>query len=110
MPALQVYERADQLLRFIVSETKTVADAVDIREETYGAYAWSESIDWDEVVYFLDYIYQMGWIQGQRSGEGWLSGGPTVDGYSRIADQQVIADSSQVFVAMWFDDSMGGAL
>ena len=30
----------------------------------------------------------------------------SVDGYSRIADQVTNLDSSQAFVAMWFDDSM----
>ena len=106
MHSLPVYERADRLLRFIASEAKTVAATVAIQEESSSAYAWSESIDWDEVVYFLDYIYQMGWIQGQRSGEGWFYGGPTVVGHSRIANQQASVDSSQAFIAMWFDDSM----
>ena len=31
----------------------------------------------------------------------------TVDGYSRIADQATNVDTSQAFVAMWFDESMG---
>ena len=37
---------------------------------------------------------------------GGFVGTVTVDGYGRIAEQVANIDSSQAFVAMWFDDSM----
>ena len=108
-PPIPVDQRADRLLRFIERRATTIATVVKIQEKSYGAYAWSESIEWDEVVYLLDYLDEMGWIQGQRSGEGWFHGGLTVAGYSRIAEQRVNTDSNQAFVAMWFDSSMDQA-
>ena len=106
MSPLPVHERSDRLLRFIASQMETVATSVVIDQETHPAYTWSESINWDEVVYLLNYLAEMRWIQGQRTGDGRLYGGLTVDGHSRIAERQVNVDSSQAFVAMWFDDSM----
>lgn len=104
-----VDERAERLLRYIARQAETIAAVVDIREETYGAYAWSESVDWSEVVYLLNYLQKMELIQGQRSGEGWFLGGLTVAGHRRIAEQRINVDSSQALVAMWFDDSMDEA-
>ena len=57
----------------------------------------------------LDYLEEMGWIQGQRSVARSFTGGLTVAGHGRLAEQRVNVDSSQVFVAMWFDDSMSEA-
>ena len=105
-PPLPVHERANRLLRFIANQMETVATIVVVKQETHAAYAWSESIDWDEVNYLLDYLEQMRWLQGQRSDERWFLGGLTVDGHSHNAEQRTNIDSSQAFVAMWLDDSM----
>ena len=40
---------------------------------------------------------------------GAFQGNVTIDGYSRIADRLTNVDSSQAFVAMWFDESMDEA-
>ena len=109
IPPIPVDQRADRLLRFIKRHAATIASVVGIQEESYGAYAWSESVEWDEVVYLLDYLKDMGWIQGQRSGEGWFHGGLTVSGYHRITEERNDLISSQAFIAMWFDDSMDEA-
>ena len=109
---LSAHERAEKLLRFIASSAETVADSVDLSSkpyESYYAYAWSESTDWDEVDYFIDYLDRKGWIQGIRTLGGWQNATVTVDGYSRIGEQETNQDSSQVFVAMWFDESMDKA-
>ena len=108
-PPIPVDQRAERLLRFISSQTENVASTVEIREDTWEAYAWSESAKWKEIVYLLDYLEVMGWIQGERSGEGWFFGQPTVAGHQRIAELRVNLDSSQAFVAMWFDESMNQA-
>ena len=108
--SLSANERAERLLRFIDSQAVTVSTTVAIRQESHAAYAWSESTDWDEVVYFLDYLEEMRLTQGQRTAEGSFYGGLTVNGYSVIADLNANVDSSQAFVAMWFHDSMKEAL
>ena len=40
---------------------------------------------------------------------GAFQGNVTIDGYSRIADRLTNVDSSQAFVAMWFDESVDEA-
>ena len=99
---LPVHERADRLLRLIADQARIVGDIVSIYDSTPTAYAWSESTNWIEVDYLLDYLKQRGWVQRQ----GFSGYTVAVDGYNRIAEQAANIDSSQAFVAMWFDDSM----
>ena len=108
-PPIPVDQRAERLLRLISSQAETVASIVTIRPGTFAFYAWSESTEWDEVVYLLNYLEEREWIKYERSGDGWLRGQLTVAGYERIAELRVNLDSSQAFVAMWFDDSMDQA-
>ena len=103
---LSVQERAIRLLRFIDSRAVTVTTQVQIDQNSYDAYAWSESVGWDEMVYFINYLQQMGWTQGRRSAEGWFIGGLSIEGYSELTRLSAAVDSSQAFVAMWFNDSM----
>ena len=114
---LPIHERADRLLRFMVRQAKTVGTPLDLRKDNPGFYAWSESTEDDEIGHFLDYLLKKGWIE-KRAGVGDRKFGDydipdevrvTVEGHSRIADLTVNADSSQAFVAMWFDDSMAKA-
>ena len=107
-PPLPVDERADRLLRFITRQLETVATLVGVARDTYEAYAWSESTDWDEIAYLFKYMDQMGWVEGSPT-FGRFSGEITVKGHNRIAEQRINIDSSQAFVAMWFDDSMTDA-
>ena len=51
----------------------------------------------------------MGWIAGDRVGGGNFVGTITIAGYNRIADLRTNADSSQAFVAMWFNDRIVSA-
>ena len=108
-PPIPVDQRAERLLRFISGQAENLASIVSIRQDAYGAYAWSESTEWKDIVYLLNYLEEMEWIQGERSGEGWFFGQPTVAGHERIAEQRAKLDSSQVFVAMWFAESMNQA-
>ena len=105
---LPVHERANRLLRYIASQMGTVNTVVTISQDTHQAYAWSESADWDEVFYLFEYLIRMNWVQGNAT-FGHLVCGLTVEGHSRIAEQRTNVDSSQAFVAMWFDDSMNAA-
>ena len=105
---LPPHERADRLLRYVAKQTSTVGARLNISEDTQEAYAWSESTEWEEIRYLIDYLRQMGWIEGD-SGFGWDAVALTVGGHSRVAEQRINIDSSQAFVAMWIDDSMTSA-
>ena len=120
--SISVDQRAERLLRFISSQAENLASIVIIRPDSYGAFAWSESTKWGEVEYFFNYLEEKGWIQGKRfsaRGGQWFKGRLTVAGYDRIAEQSTSydrgaelranPDSSQAFVAMWFDESMDQA-
>ena len=108
-PSLSVPNRAERLLRFIANQIKTTGEFVAFAKTTLAAYAWSESINWEEVIYFFDYLHETGWIKGQAYIGGNSHYTLTVDGYSRITDLATNSASSQAFVAMWFDSSMDDA-
>ena len=104
-PPLAAYERADRLLRYIGKQAGELGTKTNITRDTLEARAWSESTKWDELFYLIKYLEQMNWIQIY----GGAGAALTVDGHSRIAVQRINTDSSQAFVAMWFDDAMTSA-
>ena len=77
-----------------------------------SAMAWSESTSVDEISYLVSYLEEEGWVREthKRSRGGMIPSSyryrVTVSGHVRIADEAAIADTSQAFVAMWFDDSL----
>ena len=132
---LPIHERAGRLLRFLSRQTIVAGEliflfqhSVEFLSDTFGspvypdmptnpaflaAMAWSESISPEEVSYMLDYLEEGGWVQ-----ESDKEGGPvprshqyrvTVSGHVRITEETAKTDSSQAFVAMWFDDSVESA-
>ena len=111
-PQLSVDERADRLLQFIGKQSKRIGDTVTLtgRGDTgssqvlASAMAWSESADPNEVTFLRDYLVEQRWIDGNSSYQYWV----TADGHRRIADVRTNADSTQAFVAMWFDGAMDG--
>ena len=108
--ATQVHERGERLLRFLAGMSETVGDSVTVGVKTNAAYAWSESTEWEEVAFFLRYLVERGWLDYDgRLGDinliGVRHGVVTVDGFSRIAEQEVNVNSAQAFVAMWFNES-----
>ncbi len=116
-PPLEVHNRVDRLLRFIGKQTTVVGTSYDIRSDDGSAYAWSESTSEGEIGYLIDYMVSKGWLDSRPRvttvgfGEYEIPAlvRVTVDGRSRIAEQLVNVDSSQAFVAMWFDDTMKAA-
>ena len=106
---LSVHERAERLLRFLAGQTNSVGTGFDVNQNTYAAYAWSESIEWEDVLYFLRYLKESSWlIQGMPFDDisydvGLASGLVTVAGHNRIAGQATNIDSTQAFVALWFN-------
>ncbi len=113
---LPVAERAERLLRFIAKKT-AIGAGYGTRPEDPAAYAWSESTSVSEIHYFIDYLVNKNWLA--PSGEASLTTaggykiysivGVTVEGHSHIAEQATNVDSSQAFVAMWFDESTNEA-
>ena len=108
-PPIPLHRRADGLLQFIAAQTRMVGDNVEVDRNGHEAYARSESINWQEIGYFLGYLIDNEWIRGVRYLGGGFLGMVTASGYRRIEEQQINTDYSQVFVAMWFDDSMDAA-
>ena len=109
-PSLEVYERADRLLRFVAESLDTLGDHVTVSsEDCDAACAWSESIEWKEVFYLLSYLKAKGWLGTGIFQDNMFKGWPTVDGYNRIEERRTNVDASQAFVAMWFHDSMDEA-
>lgn len=108
---LVAHERADRLLQFVTKSTESVGEFILLSpSDSDAAMAWSESLDWEEVYYFLGYLAERGWLQ-VTSSSSWVmfEGQVTIDGYSRIEELKINVDSTQAFVAMWFDDSMNEA-
>ena len=109
-PPLPVHERAERLLQFIAGQAETVGSRVSVQRDTWEAYAWSESTEWRDVEYLLVYLKDMDWVRGPgMTDQGIPFASITVEGYNRIGEQISNAGSFQVFVAMWFDDSMNDA-
>ncbi len=101
---LPVHVRAERLLRYLVSRAILVGQSFrnNIILEDLEALAWSESIRPDDILYFVNYLTDMKWLNPHRSGCFMV----TVPGYQHVAEQATKKDLSQCFVAMWFDDSM----
>ncbi len=111
-PSLPVHKRAERLLRYFANKSNRVGDDLDIGDNSdpmcQGAMAWSESTDWQEVLFLAEYLKKRGWIGGALGDTlrsvGYLQ--VTVEGYGHIADLASNQDSAQCFVAMWFSEEM----
>ena len=108
-PPLAAHLRAERLLRFLVDGMTAVSGEISLNDGTFSAYAYSESTRYADVLYFLSYLEDQGWVK-VRQYAGDCDVAITVAGYRRIEEQTSGIDSSQAFVAMWFHDSMKGAL
>ena len=121
---LPVHERAERLLRFFVDQSSSIGEVLEIfpldlvrrevRNEfkvTQSALAWSESTTDEELIFLTNYLAEQGWITSGRKIDMYLSVygyicRVEVPGYGRIEEITTNPDSSQCFVAMWFDASM----
>ena len=124
-PHLPVHERADRLLQYIRQANSAIGEIVefwmgehnpkfdDLDDMSdgylnhYRMMAWSECTkdnSFDEAKFLLDYLQRKDWIEYDSHNENCTL---TIEGYARLAElEKVATDSSQAFVAMWFDDSM----
>ncbi|MDE2737557.1 MAG: hypothetical protein OXI72_24405 [Gemmatimonadota bacterium] len=119
-------ERPGNRIEFLVENRdniKTSPELIrpkDLRDEkqknTYFAYAWSEATSWEEVKYYFSYMRKKGWIECSHpsitldpdhiGSEDKVPVILTIDGYNQIEDLDTKIDSTQAFVAMWFDEKM----
>ncbi len=109
---LSVSKRGERLLRFLVDQTKSAGDEVDVNDQDGQAFAWSESTQWSEVSYLLKYLTDGGFIEiTDRSSNAIKRHGAivTVNGYGFIEEANATLDSTQAFVAMWFSEEMDDA-
>lgn len=127
---LPVHERADRLLKYIEEKSPLIGSKViyefegpaariytSMKPEFSEPYsiranilAWSESTSDQEIVFLLDYLFKQKWIHDLGNSIGHYGVILTGDGYARLAElatKQI--NSSQGFVAMWFDGSMNEA-
>ena len=125
-PLLSVVERANRLLKYFVEHSKDVVTPVlrGSRSKSDGsvswqlseeldqneAMAWTESTQESEVDFFIDYLLGQGWVEGppETPKRVRFASSVTVPGYTHIEEQRTNLDSSQGFVAMWFNESMDG--
>ena len=117
-----MHKRADNILRYIRTIIphigadfyfETHLDGfLDPRkhspDKTYAEMlAWSESTEMEELEYLLNYLESQSWLERKTYTATCLRYSLTVRGHSYLAEiDHVVTDSSQAFVAMWFDKSM----
>ena len=107
---LPVAERADRLLLYLADCSSSLGDLVSIgrRDEAdWRALAWTESVKQEDLLFLTRYLASNGWIEiiTQVLG-GILTVRVSIDGYTKIATEPTNIQSSQAFVAMWFDPEM----
>ena len=108
--ALPAHERAVRLLRFTSEQMTTIAIPTLIHRDDGEAYAWSESTDWNELRFLIEYLNDEKLIGADYNPamlgyRCWV----TMNGYRLIAEQETHVATTQAFVAMWFDNSMDDA-
>ncbi len=121
-----VHQRADLLLKYIKSKISNIGELFEYETHHYGCdphlnsqlchrhakmLAWSESLYLDELEYFLKFLQDQKWLEkSDYSSDETHRYSITIAGYSHLAElENRIPDSSQAFVAMWFDESMNDA-
>ncbi len=103
---LLLHQRTERLLRYVVAKTDIVGAGVIISNDSHEAFAWAESVVWEEMVFLLDYLKDKGLLTRQRAALESYNAVVTVDGYAKIEELATNSDSAQAFIAMWFADEM----
>lgn len=113
---LSVPGRADRLLQYVRNKSQNIGSPVDYKNNVYSdpacmtMLAWSESTAIEELHFLLRYLEQRGWLDNPGISKDGGSVRVLVDGYIHLAEiEEELVDSSQAFVAMWFDATMRDA-
>ena len=114
---LPIHVRADRLLKLISIATRSeqLGEFVGFSQSRCAGLAWSESTVQSDIGYLLNYLEKKDWLE--RDPLSSRVGVPTsfrvsVEGHTRVDElqrEENQPDSSQAFVAMWFDESMNEA-
>lgn len=112
LPSLSVHERADRLLKCLQIHSPCIGVDIIISKLSHDVtsrnlLAWSESIIDEELIFLLKYLDEQKWIDIVDRPPVDQRIKVLVDGYAHLAEiENKVTNSSQAFVAMWFDDSM----
>ena len=135
---LPMHERASRLLKCLADGSQRGGEVIELPEidEVFGAkvlddiaanereiylsaLAESETLNHDEVHFLTDYLQERGWVlKGReiqpgagiyRARNGAYLCSVTVLGHQQVERMQAEKQTSQCFVAMWFDRSMDEA-
>ena len=107
-PDLTVHARADGLLKYVQKKTAHIGQAFLAGDFLPDMYAYTESVDSEELQYLTEYLIGKGWLE--KSNDATIALIVTVEGYAHLYElDHVVTDSSQAFVAMWFDDAVEDA-
>ena len=112
--SLSVHERSERLLRFLVTSSyDEIGQYIHIgrRNEPLfqAALGWSESTKDQELDFLSDYLENQMLITKEHFSGYMFEARVEIPGYRSVEELEASADSSQCFVAMWFDDSMSEA-
>lgn len=105
LSALSVPQRAHRLLEFIARPDFEAHIGVyihSLKEAHEAALGVTESIEKDELMYFIRYLEEKDLIRNTPDGFGYFV---TVEGYEAIERRKNVEGSVEVFIAMWFDSS-----
>ena len=105
-PSLAVQERVDRLLRYLASKFNTVGEELLLARDDEGAFAWSESVAWNEIDFYARFLLDRNWLTGGTFSDIGFKVAVSVDGYNRISEFSSRSDLAQAFVAMWFGPGM----
>ncbi len=108
---LSVPERAERLLQYFANQSEDIGAGhyIGLNDASeWGALAWSESTEWFRVLKIAEYLATKDWIKLSDRGDS-AEIEVLVDGFDRIAERTTNVDSSQAFVAMWFDEETDAA-
>ena len=105
---LPVHTRAIRLLKRVTRHFRYIDSTVEIRDNsdvTPELLAWAEILSWRELTYLFRYLGAKGWIaieSDNRFEEKYVFQ-VTVEGHSQLVESVTNVDSTQCFVAMWFN-------
>ncbi|MGK2871315.1 MAG: hypothetical protein ACSLFL_03560 [Alphaproteobacteria bacterium] len=110
---LFVSERADRLLKYLEEKSPIIGTTIECNSRDpedpvfMEMLAWTESGSFDELSFLLKYLVDKNWTTEEVKAQMMHFTIITVEGYARLAELATKhVNSSQGFVAMWFDDSM----
>lgn len=103
---LTVSQRTNRLLRYLANFDTVINGPICLFVEASlheNALGWSESIRERELKKLLDYLIDAGLVIEETDRFGYSV---TLQGYEKIENDSVAQESSEVFVALWFNETV----